>query len=151
MPEVREKKSDPRYLNLREKLFIAEQASEFGIKVVPGKRWGLYYSQDESDRKRLLQGVLEGKFHIGEIASVLKPDALIYDASDLVEKGLDEVTGRIRDISANINHFNYLEFIGSKRHLHTSLDFTPESILNPGDLKLPNDSSPSNNSITATL
>lgn len=94
----------------REMLFLAEQATEGGLKVLPGKEWSLHYSSDQATRSEKLQGLLDGKYTPEEVAKDIKPDALFYDAEDIEREGLEKVSGRIRDLSAFITHYDYPRF-----------------------------------------
>ncbi len=102
----------------REMLFLAEQATEGRLKVLPGKEWALHYPVDPATRAEKLQGLLKGKYKATEVAHDIKPDALIYDAQDIQKEGLEKVSGRIRDLSAFITHYDYprfAEFVESMR------------------------------------
>lgn len=102
----------------REMLFLAEQAAEGKLKVLPGKAWSLHYPADQATRAEKLQGLLEGKYTSEEVAHAIKPDALVYNAEDIEKEGLEKVSGRIRDLSAFITHYDYprfAEFVESMR------------------------------------
>lgn len=94
----------------REMLFLAEQAAEGRLKVLPGKEWSLHYPVDPATRAEKLQGLLEGKYKAAEVAHDIKPDALFYDVEDIQKEGLEKVSGRIRDLSAFITHYDYPRF-----------------------------------------
>ncbi len=94
----------------REMLFLAEQAAEGRLKVLPGKEWSLHHPADEATRGELLQGLLDGKYTAAEVGHGIKPDALIYDAEDIERHGLEQVSGRIRDLTAYITHYDYPRF-----------------------------------------
>src|SRR3989344_6971905 len=94
----------------REMLFLAEQAAEGKLKVLPGKEWALHYPVDTAARAEKLQGLLKGKYKATEVAHDIKPDALFYDAQDIQKEGLEKVSGRIRDLSAFIAHYDYPRF-----------------------------------------
>jgi len=102
----------------REMLFLAEQAVEGKLKVLPGKEWSLHYPVDSATRAEKLQGLLQGKYKAEDVAHDIKPDALIYNAEDIQKEGLEKVSGRIRDLSAFITHYDYprfAEFVESMR------------------------------------
>ena len=102
----------------REMLFLAEQAAEGRLKVLPGKEWSLHYPVDSATRAEKLQGLLKGKYKAADVAHDIKPDALIYNAEDIQKEGLEKVSGRIRDLSAFITHYDYprfAEFVESMR------------------------------------
>ena len=67
----------------REMLFLAEQAAEGRLKVLPGKEWSLHYPVDQATRAQKLQGLLDGKYKAVEVAHDIKPDALFYNAEDI--------------------------------------------------------------------
>ena len=94
----------------REMLFLAEQAAEGRLKVLPGKEWSLHYPADQATRAEKLQGLLDGKYTAEEVAHDIKPDALFYNAEDIEKEGLEKVSGRIRDLSAFITHYDYPRF-----------------------------------------
>ncbi|MDP3763393.1 MAG: transglutaminase domain-containing protein [bacterium] len=94
----------------REMLFLAEQAAEGKLKVLPGKEWSLHYPVDSASRTEKLQGLLEGRYTAEEVAHDLKPDALFYDAEDIEKQGLETVSARVRDLSAFITHYDYPRF-----------------------------------------
>ncbi|HTE48455.1 MAG TPA: transglutaminase domain-containing protein [Candidatus Paceibacterota bacterium] len=94
----------------REMLFLAEQAAEGKIKVLPGKQWALHYPADQATRTEKLQGLLNGKYKAEEVAQAIKPDALFYNAEDITKDGLEKVSGRIRDLSAFVNNYDYPRF-----------------------------------------
>ncbi len=94
----------------REMLFLAEQAAEGKLKVLPGKEWSLHHPADEATRSEKLQGLLDGKYTAEEVAHDIAPDALFYDAEDIQKEGLEKVSGRIRDLSAFITHYDYPRF-----------------------------------------
>ena len=87
-PEI---KAKPSKLT-REMLFLAEQAAEGRLKVLPGKEWALHYPVDPATRAEKLQGLLKGKYKAAEVAHDIKPDALIYDAQDIQKEGLEKVS-----------------------------------------------------------
>ena len=94
----------------REMLFLAEQAAEGRLKVLPGKEWSLHHPADQATRAEKLQGLLDGKYTAEEVAHDIKPDALFYNAEDIEKEGLEKVSGRIRDLSAFITHYDYPRF-----------------------------------------
>ncbi len=94
----------------REMLFLAEQAAEGRLKVLPGKDWALHYPAESEDRAEKLQGLLEGKYTAQDVAHDIKPDALFYNAQDLEKQGLENVSARVRDLSAFITHYDYPRF-----------------------------------------
>ncbi len=94
----------------REMLFLAEQAAEGKLKVLPGKEWALHYPIESEDRAEKLQGLLEGRYVAQEVAHDIKPDALFYNAEDIEKQGLESVSARVRDLSAFITHYDYPRF-----------------------------------------
>src|SRR3989338_399806 len=102
----------------REMLFLAEQAAEGRLKVLPGKEWSLHHPADQATRAEKLQGLLDGRYTAEEVSHDIKPDALFYNAEDIEKEGLEKVSGRIRDLSAFITHYDYprfAEFVESMR------------------------------------
>jgi len=94
----------------REKIFLAEQVSEGGLKVVPGKSWAFHYPQGAQARSTAISGLLTGQVKPEEVAGNLKPDAFTYDVADLEQQGLPAVAGRVRDVSAYVTHYDYPRF-----------------------------------------
>ena len=81
LPQTKEKTPPPKLT--REMLFLAEQAAEGRLKVLPGKDWALRYPAGAEDRAEKLQGLLEGRYTAQEVAHDIKPDALFYNAEDI--------------------------------------------------------------------
>ncbi len=94
----------------REKIFLAEQASEGGLKVVPGKSWAFHYPNGAEARSAAISGLLKGRVKPDEVTGDLKPDAFTYDVADLETQGLPSVSGRVRDVSSYVTHYDYPRF-----------------------------------------
>lgn len=94
----------------REKVFLAGQASEGGLKVVPGKSWAFHFPHGVEARSAAISGLLDGRTKPEEVVSDLKPDAFTYDVADLDTHGLPAVAGRVRDVSAYVTHYDYPRF-----------------------------------------
>lgn len=94
----------------REKVFLAGQASEGGLKVLPGKTWAFHYPNGAEARDAAISGLISGKVGVEEAVGDIKPDVLIYAAEDLNEQGLPTVSGRIRDVSSYVTHYDYPRF-----------------------------------------
>ncbi|MBI4434569.1 transglutaminase domain-containing protein [Candidatus Uhrbacteria bacterium] len=94
----------------REVLFLAEQAAEGRLKVLPGEEWALHHPVAEQERAEKLQGLLDGRYAAGDVAHAITPDALLYAARDIETEGLEKVSARIRDLSAFIAHYDYPRF-----------------------------------------
>ena len=62
---------------MREMLFLAEQAGESNLKILPSKNWSLHYPVNLEVRNEKLQGLLDGKYSAEEVANDIKPDSLI--------------------------------------------------------------------------
>lgn len=107
--ESKQKKPQQTKLS-REMLFLAEQAAEGKLKVLPGKEWALHYPADPATRAEKLEGLLGGKYTSEEVAHDLKPDALFYNSEDIEKDGLENVSSRIRDLSAFIDQYDYPRF-----------------------------------------
>ena len=56
---------------MREMLFLAEQAGESNLKILPGKNWSLHYPVNLEVRNEKLQGLLDGKYSAEEVAMTL--------------------------------------------------------------------------------
>lgn len=94
----------------REKIFLAEQASEGDLKVVPGKNWAFHYPHGAQARSDAISGLLDGRTKPEDVLGDLKPDAFTYDVADLEHQGLVSVAGRVRDVSAYVTHYDYSRF-----------------------------------------
>lgn len=123
-PEVRgTQREKPK--NIREMVFLAEQAAESGIRVLPGKEWGVHYPQGGAARTEKLQAILDGRVEPGESAADLQPDALVYNAEDIDTLGIGVVSARIRDCTAQLRHYDYerfANFVGEMRGKDVSLE-----------------------------
>ncbi len=104
------KKSAPARTRTRETLFLAEQAREGTLKVLPGKEWALHYPAGAEARAEKLQGLLNGKYSAADVARDIKPDALFYKVEDIDAHGLEKVSARVRDLSAQVTYFDYPRF-----------------------------------------
>lgn len=110
----------------REKIFLAEQASEGGLKVVPGKSWAFHYPHGAEVRDAAISGLLTGQSKPEEVVGNLKPDAFTYDVADLNTMGLPSVSGRVRDVSAYVTHYDYPRFAQFVESLQGT-DVTPDT------------------------
>lgn len=97
--------------NLRQHLYLAEQAATGGTPIYPGTEWGQHYATDIASRNSLIQGLLDGTVNPDEAASQLKPDGLVYDAGELESpEGLSGLMSRVRDATAQIAYYDYERF-----------------------------------------
>ncbi len=96
--------------HLREVLFLAQQSAESGMKVLPGSQWSLHYPEGGAKRADALQGLLDGRYEAADVADHLKPDALLFDMSDIPKLGIDGMTARIRELTATAAHGDYRRF-----------------------------------------
>jgi len=94
----------------REKVFLASQASEGNLKILPGKAWAFHYPNGAEARNAAISGLISGKVGVEEAVGDLKPDVLIYNAEDLNEQGLTTVSGRVRDASSYVAQYDYPRF-----------------------------------------
>ncbi len=109
----------------REILFLAEQAAEGRLKVLPGEDWALHYPAEPGERAEKLQGLLEGRYTSQEVAHDIKPDALFYNPKDIETQGLESVSARVRDLSSFITHYDYprfAQFVESMRGRNIPID-----------------------------
>ncbi|MBU0981477.1 hypothetical protein KKC94_02175 [Patescibacteria group bacterium] len=95
---------------LRDVVAVSRQVSESGTKVYPGDRWALHYTEDTAARQEKLQGLMAGRYSAADVAASLKPDALLYDASDFEREDAGAVLGRIQDEVNRIDYFDYERF-----------------------------------------
>lgn len=91
----------------KEIIFLAEQASETGIRVLPGQNWAVHYPENGSRREAAMAALRRGG-NPAELASELRPDALIFNINDLETEGLEAVSNRIRQMTARISYYDYL-------------------------------------------
>lgn len=96
--------------NIREMIFLAEQSSIGGVKVLPGKSWAYHFKKSPSERQERLEGLLSGKYTSSQVEEYLKPDALIYDAADLEKDGLDAVSSRIMNETSMLAYYDYKKY-----------------------------------------
>ena len=96
--------------NLKEKLFLANQASSAGLKVLPSDKWALHYKKDGAQRAEKLSGLLSGELEPAEVSEDLRPDAILYDSSELETEGMESISDRIRDISGMVSNYDYRRF-----------------------------------------
>lgn len=98
------------HLPLREMLLLADQASEAGLKTLPGSAWGIHYGQSAGERTRTMQALLDGQLKPENLGPSLKPGAIVYDIEDLHNLGIEAVSAKIRDYSATIMHYDYQRY-----------------------------------------
>lgn len=95
---------------MREMIFLAEQAGVGGIKVLPGTSWAYHFKKSPEERKERLEGLLSGKYNSDDVEEYLKPDAIIYDVNDLENKGLDSVSSRIMNETSMLTYYDYKKY-----------------------------------------
>lgn len=110
MPLKESPESQSKRKNLKEKLFLANQASSAGLKVLPSDKWALHYKKDGAERAEKLAGLLSGKLEPAEVSEDLRPDAILYDSSELESEGMESISDRIRDISGMVSNYDYRRF-----------------------------------------
>ncbi len=110
---------------MREMIFLAEQAGTGGIKVLPGTSWAYHYKKTPEERKEKLEGMLSGKYTAEQAEEYLKPDALVYDVKDLEHKGLDAVSARIMNETSMLAYYDYKKYGDFMAGLQ-GLSVTPE-------------------------
>lgn len=96
---------------IRDVLYLAEQASGAGLKVFPSDQWGLHYPVDANGRSALIQALLKGETVDGEPVNQLRPDALLYNISDIGALGTTGMGVRIRDLSVHVGQYDYQKFV----------------------------------------
>jgi len=96
--------------HVREMLYLAEQAKEGRLKVLPGREWGYHYPLQKAEREKMLLDLREGRARPADAAEKLRPDALIYKVLDLETLGLQGVSSRILDESATVEYYDYRRF-----------------------------------------
>ena len=110
MPLQESPESVAKRKNLKEKLFLANQASSAGLKVLPSDKWALHYKTDGAQRAEKLYGLLSGNLDPAEVSEDLRPDAILYDSSELESEGMESISDRIRDISGMVGNYDYHRF-----------------------------------------
>lgn len=106
-PEQKKTKLTPQ---LREMIFLAEQAGVGGVKVLPGTSWAYHYKKSPEERREKMAGLLSGQYSAAEVEEYLKPDALLYDARELETKGLDAVSARIMNETSTLAYTDYKQY-----------------------------------------
>ncbi len=109
----------------REMLFLAEQAAEGKLRVLPGREWSLHYPVSPDVRADKLKKLLDGELTVDEVAHDIKPDAIFYDATEIESMGLASVSARVRDVSAfiaNYDHPRFARFVQSMRGRDIPID-----------------------------
>ena len=96
----------------REMLFLVGEAKEGDLPILPGDKWAVHYPQQGMVRAEKLTGLIEGKYKPEEVVDGLKPDALLFNASEIKEHGLLAVSARIREATAYLNQYDYERFAG---------------------------------------
>lgn len=94
----------------RELMFLSSRSKEAGMAVLPGKKWAIHYPENGQVRAERLQGLLDGKYDPAEVAADLQPDAVLYDAHEVAEQGLEAVNARITDVAAINQNYDYEGF-----------------------------------------
>lgn len=128
MDKEREPQRPPQTDKLaREKVFLAGQASEGGLKVLPGKSWSFHYPNGGEARNAAISGLLTGEKKPEDVLGDLKPDVLIYDVSGLEQDGLQVVTGKVRDVSSYVSQYDYPRFAKFVSEMQGT-EVTPETV-----------------------
>ncbi|OGH13022.1 MAG: hypothetical protein A2687_04090 [Candidatus Levybacteria bacterium RIFCSPHIGHO2_01_FULL_38_26] len=111
----------------REKVFLAGQASEGGLKVLPGKSWSFHYPNGGEAKNAAISGLLSGEKKPIDVTEDLKPDVLIYDVSTLEQEGLQSVAGKVRDVSSYVAQYDYPRFAQFVSQMHGT-EVTPDTV-----------------------
>lgn len=93
--------------HLREQLQLAENAAQYGIKALPGKKWAVHYPEKGAVREEKLDGLLTGKYEPAAVADALRPDGIIYNVSEIGTLGIEAVYARIQQMSLHIANYDY--------------------------------------------
>lgn len=128
--EVRSENLTPpkRDMHAREKVFLAQQASDSGLRALPGRGWGVHYPNGVGARDEAIARLLSGDAKSEDTSVALRPDAMTYDVADLDVTGLTAVSARVRDLSSYVAHYDHdglAEFASSM----SGTDLTPQEVL----------------------
>ncbi len=111
--------------SLREVDLISDQFSSDTLKVVPSDKWGVHYPSGKEARTTQLEALLKGTVDRAEVAQVLRPDRILFDAREVQDGNLSQVQGRLRDITSRVEHYDYeklLDVVESMQGKDVSLD-----------------------------
>ena len=111
-PKEKAAKNQELLSHAREMLFLAGEAKEGDLPILPGDKWAVHYPQQGMVRAEKLTGLIEGKYKPEEAVDGLKPDALLFNASEIKEHGLPAVSARIREATAYLDQYDYERFAG---------------------------------------
>lgn len=90
---------------------ISSYLGATGIKVLPGKQWGVHY-KDPQRREEILQGVLSGRISPDQVnIEDLKPAGMSYPLQEAGEVGLQSLLGKVRDRANFYEHFDYNAYL----------------------------------------
>lgn len=113
--EYTEHDKGPDKEDIRAAMEISSFIGDSGIKVLPGKEWGVYYKNPQR-RQELLTAVLSGHISPEQVdLAELKPVGLSYRLKDVETIGLNGMVGKVRDWAAFYQHFadrGFLDFLG---------------------------------------
>lgn len=90
---------------------ISSFVGDTGIKVLPGKEWGVHYRNPEK-RNEILNAVLSGRLAPDKAdITELTPAGISYRLQDTAAIGLDSMVGQVRDTANFYKHFDYRGFL----------------------------------------
>lgn len=98
--------------DLRMAMEISSYIGDLGIKVLPGKEWGVHFRNPQR-REELLQAVLQGRMAPNEVdIEELTPAGISYRMHDVSALGISAMVGKVRDQATYYKHFDHKGFLG---------------------------------------
>lgn len=110
-PKRMEGEKGPSKKDLRMAMEISSYLGDLGIKVLPGKEWGVHFKNAER-REEILQAILQGKMDPQSVdVSELTPSGISYCLQDIKTLGIDALVGKVRDQANFHRHFDHRGFM----------------------------------------
>ncbi len=109
--EQTESGKSPDKKDIRAAMEISTFIGDIGMKVLPGKEWGVHYRNPQR-REDILNAVLQGHLSPEQVdIAELRPVGMSYRLNDVQGIGLNALVGRVRDRANFYRHFNYRGFL----------------------------------------
>ena len=122
--ERKERERDVGKKDIRSAMEISSFLGGTGIRILPGKEWGVYYKNVQ--REGTLRAVLEGRLDPAQVdIEGIKPYGISYKLDDVRTVGLQGMVGRVRDIASFHEHFDhrgFLDFLSGLRGRNVDLE-----------------------------
>ena len=115
----------PSKKDMRAAMEISSFIGDMGMKVLPGKEWGVHYRNPQK-REEVLNAVLNGRMDPAQVdIAELKPVGMSYRLQDTEDVGLDGMVGKVRDVANFHKHFDhrgFLDFLAGLQGRDTDLE-----------------------------